>query len=85
MRQAVLQQADGEEVCRVNEGGGVGRGLGGGTVATVEASAAAASEVPAAGGAGTTAGCPRCGWCISRSVEARMMIAAGAGVARRAF
>ena len=68
VRQAVRQQAGGEEVCRVNEWGGGGRGLGGVTVATVEASAAVASEVPAAVGAGTTDGCQRCGWCMSRSV-----------------
>ena len=85
-RGGMQDERRGATASRLNGGGG-GKGLGGGAVAKVEASAAAASEAPAAGGAGTIAGCPRCGWCMSRSVEARMMVlgAAGPGVARRAF
>ena len=74
------------------EGGGRGEGIGwgyrcdGGGIPG-RCGGVGASEVSAASGAGTTAGCPRCGWCMSRSVEARMMVlgATGTGVARRAF
>jgi len=62
MRRAVRHQAGGEEVCGVRErASGLKEEGGRLTVVTFEASTVAASEVPGAGGAGATAGCPRGG------------------------